>query len=342
MKKYLFYLCGDRNKASSRVRGYWIAEELAANGVKCSIEYRHSYIALFEFLLRIPFYDVVIFQKSYSRWHCQLLRVAKLLNKKTILDLDDAPSRTNNTVTLRNVEFMMRNVSAVTVGSKFLLNYASQFSSCVKLVPSSIYLKYYQPAEKMESESEPVCLGWIGNGKHYKKDLISILKEPLTKIAKRKPIGFKLIGACGERELYDAFANIDGLELDFIDQIEWSDPAVVSEALCGIDIGLYPLLTNDSNRYKCGFKALEYMAMKIPVISSRVAENSMIIEENTNGLFADSVEEWTDTLEKLINNNQLRVSMGKDGRDLVEEQYSVTGVVDSFLGLFDVNAKGAI
>ena len=38
------------------------------------------------------------------------------------------------------------------------------------------------------------------------------------------------------------------------------------ESLLGIDIGLYPLLPNESNEYKCGFKALEFMAMKIPVV----------------------------------------------------------------------------
>ena len=89
--------------------------------------------------------------KVYSKYHCLLLRWAKFLNKKTILDLDDAPSRTNSPITLKNVEFMMENVFAVTVGSQALFNYAQQFSQNVHLIPSSIFLKYYQPNQQKKT-----------------------------------------------------------------------------------------------------------------------------------------------------------------------------------------------
>jgi glycosyltransferase involved in cell wall biosynthesis len=330
--KYLFYLCGDRNKASSRVRGYWIAEVLETHSVKCSIEYHHSKAALLYFLFRIVFYDVIFFQKTYSRWHCWLMCWASFLKKTTFLDLDDAPSRVNNPVTLKNVEFMMRRASVVTVGSQALWNYASQFSQNVQLVPSSISLKYYQPATK-EQPIEPVCLGWIGNGRHYKEDLIAILKEPLSKISKNQPVRFKLIGSCGEKALYDAFNNIHGLELDFVDQIEWSDPESVSVALSDVDIGLYPLLPNDFNQYKCGFKALEYMAMKIPVISSDIVGNRGIIDNGVTGFFAHSQEDWIEKLECLLTNEKLRTSMGNAGRRKIESKYSTDFTAQKLLAV---------
>ncbi len=329
----LFYLCGDRSKASSRVRGYWIAEDLEERGTHCSLEPRHSKLAMLRFALRIPFHEVVVFQKTYSRWHVLLDRLARLLGKKTILDLDDAPSRTNHPVTLHNVEFMMQNVSAITVGSKVLFDYTSQYSDSVHLIPSSIRLKYYQPMEKKDNLDTLVCLGWIGNGKHYKQDLISILKEPLIEIAKTQPIRFKLIGACGEQELYDCFSNIRGLEFDVVDQIEWSNPIAVSSALRDVDIGLYPLLSKEFNQYKCGFKALEYMAMKIPVVSSKVAENREIIEDGVNGFFADSSNKWKLSILKLITHPHLRLTMGESGRKLVVERYSVKRMAREF---FDV------
>lgn len=318
--KYLFYLCGDRTKASSRVRGYWVASVLQEQGVACSFEHRHTRTALLRFALRIPFAHVVVFQKSYARWHCLLLRLANLLGKTTILDLDDAPSRTNHPVTLRNVEFMMRHASAVTVGSRVLLNYASRYSENVHLVPSCISLKYYQPGERRKGDK--ICLGWIGNGSHYKDDLIAILREPLAGLARKLPLRFKLIGACGERALYEAFQNIPGLEFDCIDQIEWSNPAAVVEALQDIDIGLYPLLPRQSNEYKCGFKALEYMAMRVPVVSSNVAENREIVEHGVNGYLAETPAEWSEALSRLITAETLRNQFGSAGRRKVEQQYS--------------------
>jgi glycosyltransferase involved in cell wall biosynthesis len=321
--KFLFYLCGNNNKASSRVRGFWIAEALSEQGIKSSLESRQSKFIFLWFLLRVPFYQVVFFQKTYSRWHCLILRFALLLKKKTILDLDDAPSKTNNKTTLRNVEFMIKNVSAVTVGSQALYDYAFQFSEKIKLIPSSINLKYYQPIERKKNPNEQICLGWIGNGKHYKQDLISILTEPLTSVAKIHTIRFKLIGACHEKELYEAFSGIDGLKVDFVDQINWSDPLAVSSSLGDIDIGLYPLQHNQFNQFKCGFKAIEYMAMAIPVISSKVAENMAIIENNVNGLFAETSDSWKLALQKLIENYDLRKRLGTTGRQTVEKHYSI-------------------
>jgi glycosyltransferase involved in cell wall biosynthesis len=260
-----------------------------------------------------------------------LLRWAKLLGKKTVLDLDDAPSRTNNPITLKNVEYMMRHVSAVTVGSRALFDYASRYSDSVYLVPSSIRLEYYQPQKRTQDFKGEVCLGWIGNGAHYKEDLISILKGPLEEVSRLYPIRFKLIGVCGEKEIYDAFGGISGLQLDFIDQIEWSDPCAVAKSLEDVDIGLYPLLPNDFNRYKCGFKALEYMAMGIPVVSGNVAENREIIHEGENGLFADSYDEWRDALGRIVNDASLRRRFGVNGRKLVEDRYSVRVAAGLFL-----------
>jgi glycosyltransferase involved in cell wall biosynthesis len=299
-----------------------MAEELDELGVKCSLESRDSRLGFFAFALRIPFHEGIVFQKTYSRWHCLLLHWAKWLGKKTLLDLDDAPSRTNNPVTLRNVEFMMRNVTAVSVGSRVLSEYAAQFSDQVHLIPSSIRLKHYVRQSESGEKPSVVTLGWIGNGKHYKQDLVTILKEPLTEVAKKYPVRFRLIGACHQQELYEAFAGIPGLELDFIDQIEWSDPAAVVAALQPVDIGLYPLLPGGSNEFKCGFKALEYMAMQIPTISSDVSENRMIIKHGETGYFATTREEWAGAISELVEQKEKLLEMGLSGRKSVEQSYA--------------------
>lgn len=329
-RSFLFCLCGDRNKASSRVRGYWLGEIMREQGIRCTLENRHSKHRLLWFWWQILFHDVVIFQKVYSQYHYFLLLWAHCLKKTTILDLDDAPSRTQNSKTLRNVERMMSLASAVTVGSQALLDYTCQFTKNVHLVPSNIYLKYYQPDQRKPA-TDLVCLGWIGNGSHYKQDLIAILKQPLTKIAQNRPIKLKLIGACGEPSIYEAFSNIPGLTLDCIDQLEWSNPQAISSALTHVDIGLYPLLSNAFNQYKCGFKALEYMAMEIPMVSSDIAGNREIIEQGVTGLFAQTPEEWIQQLEYLLDNETARLAMGRKGRVIVEDHYSIACTVKTVL-----------
>lgn len=328
--KVLFSLLGDRNKASSRVRGFWVAEELRQLGLRCTLRWKHGKLDLLLFAWEILRYDAVFFQKTYSRYHRWLMLFANILGKRTFLDLDDAPSKTRSPRTLRNVEAMMRMADGVFVGSKNLLDYSQRHQSKSYLISSSVNLKYYAVAEERKNNAR-VCLGWIGNGAFYKKDLINILEEPLKELASRYRIRFKVVGACGVRELYDTFNAIPNLEIDFVDSIDWSNPRDVSEAIQDFDIGLYPLLANEFNTYKCGFKALEYMAIGIPVVSSPVAINVDIITPGQDGLLADSQEEWTIALSELICDVEKRRKMGKAGRKKVEEHFSIAQAARNLL-----------
>ena len=168
-----------------------------------------------------------------------------------------------------------------------------------------------------------MVLGWIGNGRHYHADLVNLLKLPLENATAKHEVTFKLVGACGQQDLYNAFGAIPNLMIEFIDSLDWSDQGEILQAISGFDVGLYPLTDNDFNRYKCGFKALEYMAMGIPVVSSPVGANTEIIDDGVNGFLVDDSASWTNAILALINNRDLRISMGKAGRKKVEQEYDV-------------------
>jgi len=318
----LFYLSGDSNKASSRVRGFWIAEGLEQLNVRCTLRWKDTKKDLAVFAYEMLHHDAIIFQKTYSRYHRWSMALARLMGKQTYLDLDDAPSKTQSIRTLKNVESMMRMADGVFVGNQNLLDYVKQHQSNVHLIASGINLSHY-PLRAKVSDSAVVCLGWIGNGALYKQDLIKILAEPLAQLASRFPLRFKLVGACGVQELYDTFGAIPNLEIDFIDEIKWSDPHEVSRSIQDFDIGLYPLLPNDFNQFKCGFKALEYMATGIPVVSSPIAINAEIVCDEINGLFADSETEWFTAISQLIEHSDKRCAMGREGRRTVEDSFDV-------------------
>jgi len=318
----LFLLCGDNNKASSRVRGFWIAEALEVQGCCCTLRWGSGKLDMLLLALQLIRYDAVVFQKVYSRYHRWLMILAKAMGKLCYLDIDDAPSKTNAPHTIRNFEAMVAMAHGVFAGSQHLHDYCKQHQTNTWLTPSSIYLKYYR-MKQTQSADDRICLGWIGNGAHYKKDLIEMLVAPLTDLSAKYPVRFKVVGACGMQELYDVFGSIDGLEIDFIDGIEWSDPGMIAASISDFDIGLYPLLPNDFNHFKCGFKALEYMAMGIPVVSSAVAVNVDIVSTGENGFLVNTQQEWFSALDKLSQDASLRSRMGQLGRKKVEEHYNV-------------------
>ena len=154
------------------------------------------------------------------------------------------------------------------------------------------------------------------------EDLTSILEAPLRSLAAQYDIRLKIVGACGEPKLTEVFGGIDGLALDLVDQVEWSDPEAVSAAVADFDIGLYPLIENPFNIYKCAFKALEYMATSIPVVASGVGANGDVITHGSDGCLVSSSEEWIACLSRLIADDGERRSFGAKGRAKVEERYS--------------------
>ncbi|MCG8440321.1 MAG: glycosyltransferase family 4 protein [Caulobacterales bacterium] len=316
----LLSLCGDRNIASSRVRAFWICEELEKLGFRCTLRVNDTKLKFLEFAKEIPKHDVIIFQKTYSRYDKWLMMLANALGKRTFLDLDDAPSRTGSPRTLRTIRAMFRHADGVMVGSANLLDIVAPYQPNAALVPSGVKLSNYALKNGAAVPSQ-VCLGWIGNGAHYADDLIAVLREPLAAVAARHDVRFKIVGACGVGRLYEAFGAMPGLTIDFIDQLDWSDNEAVAGAIADFDIGLYPLLPNEFNQFKCGFKALEYMASGLPVVSSDIAANAAIIADGRDGFLVDGSEAWTAALTRLIEDTSLRADMGQAGRKKVEDGY---------------------
>jgi len=327
-----FLLLGGRNKASSRVRGYWIGEELEALGHQVSYhntQSRLDYLWMVSVMFR---HDVLIFQKQYTRYDVALMRMARMLGKRVFFDIDDAPSRAQRKISQRNAETMMREANGVFAGSHNLEKLAQDASGTTHFIPSGIRLANYRKRVE-RSATAPVCLGWIGNGAHYVDDLTQILEEPLRVLAGKYDLRLKIVGACGEPKLEEVFGSIDGLELDLVDQVEWSDPEAVSAAVADFDIGLYPLIENEFNIYKCAFKALEYMATSIPVVASDVGANGDVVTHGSDGFLVNSSREWIDCLSKLIADAETRNAFGTAGRTKVEEHYSTHALAQQISGV---------
>jgi glycosyltransferase involved in cell wall biosynthesis len=113
----------------------------------------------------------------------------------------------------------------------------------------------------------------------------------------------------------------------------WSLETEVRD-LAQFDIGVMPLPDDEWAKGKCGFKALQYMAMKIPTVASPVGVNTEILKEGINGLLARNPSEWESALSSLIGDEGLRRQLGQAGQHTVERYYSVNSNKGNFLALF--------
>jgi len=328
--RILFCLRYNRDQASSRVRGFYIAEELKRRGLRCDVIHGYGWKVHMTFLVNLLRYDIIYFQKRFLALDLKLNKLARLAGRKSFFDIDDAPGGTRLSIQAeRQAIGMIRRASATVVGSHRLRDFAQKFSNHVYLIPSSIDLNYYKPGRERKNRNY-VTVGWIGNGIAYKEDLL-MLMEPLERVGERYEIKLTIIGALEQKEIHCCFSRMKNVTVEIIDFIDWADPIAVPLAISGFDIGLYPLLNNEYNQYKCGFKALEYMAMEIPVIASPVGQNMFIVENGKNGFLASNEKEWEEKILYLVENEEVRKRMGKAGRMKIEKNYSVGVCADKLI-----------
>lgn len=193
-------------------------------------------------------------------------------------------------------------------GNRYLAGYAQQFCREVSVIPTCIdteAVKFSAPRQKPR-----LVIGWMGSSAstRYLKTIESALHEILRR---HQNVEVHVVGARGFPSSHERMKLLP-----------WSLDTEES-LLRTFDIGLMPLSDEEYSRGKCGFKALQYMSVGVPVVVSPVGVNTEIVQEGANGFHASTGREWVEKISGLIENAELRRQFGQCGRETVEKAYSV-------------------
>lgn len=259
--------------------------------------------------------------------------ISKLFRKKIIYDFDDAIWMTDNVYESTLTKFLrwrskVPNICRwsyqVSCGNEYLCSYAKSFTEHVVLNPTTIDTEVLHNPAHYSPQSQPsqvVRIGWTGSHSTLKY-LKSI--ENVLRIVEEKFTNVKIIVIANHKPKFD---------LRSLEFVPWQKKTE-GEDLHKFDIGVMPLPDDEWTKGKCGFKALQYMAMGIPTVASPVGVNTSIINHGKNGFLADTNEEWVRYLSELISDSQLRKNLGNAGRKKVIDHYSVLSNTSTFLSLF--------
>jgi len=246
--------------------------------------------------------------------------------KKIIYDFDDAiwledPEEKGSFKALikwkSKVKYICKWSYKVSCGNEYLAKFAQQYNQKVILNPTTIDTEYHK--ELSRPASNKTVIGWTGTHSTlpYLKLILPVLNQLRTEY---------------EFELLVISNQIPDFDVSYMRFLPWKKSSEI-EDLNKIDIGIMPLTDDVWSRGKCGFKILQYMSIKKPVVASPVGVNKLLLEESQAGFGANKETEWNDAIRKLLNDANLRRQLGSRGAKYIEDNYSVDSNRNTFLSL---------
>jgi glycosyltransferase involved in cell wall biosynthesis len=287
-------------------------------------------------VIKAPHYDFIFVHREVAPVGPPVFEwiLGKILRKKIIYDFDDAiwlTDRAKESMALRvgkwrtKVRSICKWSYKVSCGNEYLAAFAAQYNTKVVINPTTVDTQNWHNPDLHRKSPESrgrLTIGWTGSHStlKYLKQFESILQKMetefpslcITIIADQKP----------------------DLRLRTLKFVPWNSETEIDDLL-QFDIGVMPLPDDEWSKGKCGFKALQYMALRIPAVVSAVGVNSSIIENGKDGFLCSNAEQWDIALRKLIQEQRLREGMGENGRKKVIEYYSVMSNSSNFLSLFE-------
>lgn len=259
--------------------------------------------------------------------------LVRILHKQIIYDFDDAIWHTDKigeSARLKKLKWRQKVKTIcgfsykISCGNEYLRSFALQYNVNAIYNPTTIdsQNKHNPTLYSPKSITEQLVIGWTGS--HSTLKYLITVESVLQKLENRFPFIHFLVIA----------DQPPALQLKRLSFIKWNPQTEITDLL-NMDIGIMPLPDDEWTKGKCGFKALQYMALEIPAVVSPVGVNTTIISHGTEGFLCRSNEEWFNFLEKLISDRNLRLELGKNGRNKVIEHYSISSNASNFLSLFE-------
>lgn len=311
--------------ASTRVRLLQYRAPLAEHGADVRVlewqpTTRAAVVRLTALALQLARWaDVVVILKP--RLHPRVVETIRRINPRIVVDIDDA-MWTWGDVFADRFDHAAGCARAISAGSGYLATLATERypAAITERIPTAVQLDDY-PMRPPHRDEAPVVVGWIGNTAS-----LGDFSDPVARALQHNiDAGRVTLRIVCSRPL-----EHEGLTAEFE---PWSLDTEL-DSLQRFDIGIMPLDDSEGARGRCGLKAIQCMAVGVPVVASPVGAATEIIDGHSNGLLASTEDEWSDAIGRLAGSAALRGSMGARARATIEADFSVAANIPRLLALF--------
>lgn len=267
--------------------------------------------------------DLVVIHRKLFRLP-DLHHLMRTCRGRLVYDLDDAvmyraTGRKRQWSFFRTMRFLrtVRRSHLFLAGNDYLVS-RSPRRCRVFLRPTPVELENYIVRDEWPERG--AVIGWIGTASTRR--YLDGIRDALAELcAAREDLVFHLIGPepgdwPGVRVLH----------------VPWSEEGEAA-ALRKLDVGILPLPDDSWTRGKCSFKALQYMAAGVPAVVSPVGMNVKAVADGVTGFHVSSHADWVRRLTELLDDRELRRTMGQAGRKRVAAHYSHDALTGPLAGV---------
>lgn len=315
---------------SARFRLYELLPHLSAAGYACTVHapprvrsLQAGFAGWLTILREARRADVVVVQKRLLRR--SLTRALASTGTPIVFDFDDAlfvsPAGGSASAShLTRLKALLGESSLCVAGNDYLANWAREYCAEVRVIPTGLDTERWRPAARRDHEG--VVLGWVGTAGNLA--YLESIAPAIAAIQRESP-SVRLVVVC------DAKPKMQDVHWEFR---LWSLQKEIDN-LSDIEVGLMPLSDDAWTQGKCGFKAIQFMALGNPVVASPVGVNASIVRDYVNGLTATTIAEWIDALRLMVREAPRRRQMGAEARATVVRSYDTRVVADQLVSSLD-------
>lgn len=288
--------------------------------------------------------------ERYSLWSSSGMRFARMSGITGILEVNaplieeqrkyrEMPLEEHAEQVLRSVLSDASTVICVSPGVKRYLDAFSIAQERTYVVANGVRPDRFIVKDK--SRQETLTVGFLGTLKPWHGLHTLIAAFELLHQRGRK-VELSIVGDGPEFEAVHRRLEQQGL-LAFARFSGAVEPVCVPGLLAEMDIAVAPYPQLEAF-YFSPLKIYEYMAAGLPVITTRVGHLATVVAEGKTGLLVepDSPKEMCDAIECLLDNVELRHTLGKAGRFQVEQFHSWDAVVSQILFLAGIDVTEGI
>lgn len=176
---------------------------------------------------------------------------------------------------------------------------------------------------------KPVIIGFMGGHSHsYDLEVIT-------------PALLRVLERYGEKILLKFWGLQPPTALRNKDQVEWIDVSLgdyrefvdfFGQMAC--DVFIAPLQDNRFNHCKSHLKYLEYSALAVPGVYSRITPYKEVVVDGENGFLAGDSAEWEARLGQFVEDPDLRKRMGQAAQETVRRDWLLSDHLENWAGVY--------